>query len=626
MSNTNHLREKNMRKKRAMLQKTRKKISVAFFVIIVALLVIVARIMMINFGDGEAYAKLVMDKLSYRSTALPYQRGQIQDCNGTVLAYSEKVYNLILDPKLILSDSDYKEPTLSALVQYFNLERETLEELLTTKPSSQYEKLLKELSADEISQFKALMEDTENNPNIKGVWFEESYIRKYPFHSLACDVIGFSSTANGGEIGLENYYNDELSGTDGMSYSYVGENLDVQKQEKKPVDGNNIITTIDYHIQDIIEKEIKTLNDERPAKNIGVIAMNPKNGEIMGMASCPTFDLSDPRNLSSLYTEEEISTMDDETTSNALFSLWNNYCVSEIYEPGSTYKPFTVAAGLEEGIVHDGDTFYCAGYEEIYDVKIRCHAADGSHGTITLEQSIMESCNPSMMQIAAKLGGKKMALYQTMLGFGSLTGIDLPGEQPGLVSGSDMSEVDLACNSFGQTINTNMVQMAAAFCSIINGGNYYQPHVVKRIEKESGEVVRNVGPLLIKQTVTEHTSSLLRKYLRATVDDGLAKKVSVQGYSIGGKTGTAQKYPRDELKWLVSFIGCAPAEDPQIALYVVIDEPYETTGTQGTTPDAQLLAKNIFEELLPYLNIFKDVNAEEPDASDTPDEGMVQVP
>ena len=625
MSNTNQLRERNMRKKRAMLRKTRNKISVAFFVIIVILLVIVGRIIMINYDNGDAYSKIVMDKLSYRSTALPYKRGQISDCNGTVLAYSEKVYNLILDPKMILSEEAYKEPTFAALVQCFNLERENLESILQTKPSSQYEKLLKELSADDIAEFQALQKDTKNNPNIKGVWFEQSYLRRYPFNSLASDVIGFSTTVNGGEIGLESYYNNELSGTDGMSYSYVGEDLEVRNQEKKPIDGYNIVTTLDYRVQDILEKNIKKLSEERPAKNIGVIAMNPKNGEILGMASYPTFDLNNPRDLSILYTEEEIEGMDDSATSTALYSLWNNFCVSEIYEPGSTFKPFTVAACLEEGIAHD--TFQCNAYEDVTGVQIRCHSSgSGGHGEISLEKSLMESCNPAMIQIAAKLGAKKWCVYQTLYGFGAMTNIDLPREEAGVVSNSDMLPVDLACNSFGQTINVNMVQMAAAFSSIINGGNYYQPHVVKRIEKDTGEVVKNIEPLLIKQTVTENTSSLLRKYLKSTVDEGLAKKVSVTGYSIGGKTGTAQKYPRADLKWLVSFIGCAPSQDPQVVLYTVIDEPYETTGTEGTTSDAQVLSKNIFEELLPYLNIFKDVNAEDVDTSDVPDEGMVTVP
>lgn len=627
MSNKNQLKERNMRKKRAMLRRTRNKISVVFFIIIVAFLVVAGRMVMINYGKGEAYSKIVMDKLSYRSTALPYKRGQIIDRNGTVLAYSEKIYSLIFDPKMVLSDEKYKEPTLAALVQCFELQREDLESILQDKPSSQYEKLLKELSADDIAQFQDLQKDTENNPNIKGVWFEQSYLRRYPFNSLACHVLGFATTVNGGEMGLESYYNNELSGTDGMSYSYVGEDLEVRSQEKKPIDGYNIITTIDYHVQDILEKNIKKLNDERPAENIAVIAMNPKNGEILGMANNPPFDLNNPRDLTAFYTEEERSAMTDKDVSDKLYGIWNNYCVSQIYEPGSTFKPFTVATCLEEGIAHDGDTFNCDGYEDVNGVKIRCHASNiGGHGQISLEKTLMESCNPAMVQLSAKLGAKKWVAYQTIYGFGAATGIDLPREETGFVSKSDMLPIDLACNSFGQTINVTAIQMAAAFSSIVNGGSYYQPHVVKRIEKDTGEVVKNIEPVLIKQTVTENTSSLIRKYLKSTVDSGLAQKVGITGYSIGGKTGTAQKGPREDLKWIVSFIGCAPSQDPQIVLYTVVDEPYETTGTEGVTSDAQVLTKSIFEELLPYLNIFKDVNADEIDTSNAADEGMVAVP
>ena len=202
------------------------------------------------------------------------------------------------------------------------------------------------------------MEDTKNIPYIKGVWFEDSYIRKYPFSTLAADVIGFASAANGGELGLENYYDEELSGTDGISYSFVGENLDVETQEKKAEDGYNLVTTIDYKVQSIIENKIKELNAERPSKSTAVIAMNPKTGEILAMASYPTFNLNNPRDLSGVYTQEELSTMTDIEMTDAMYALWSNYCVSTIYEPGSTLRPFSVAEGLEEGVIHDGDTFY----------------------------------------------------------------------------------------------------------------------------------------------------------------------------------------------------------------------------------------------------------------------------
>ena len=623
--NNEELRRNKYRRKKAMLRKVQNKMGVAFFVIILVLFALAVRILFINYNHGEAYSKTVLDHQSYTSTTIPYKRGQIQDANGTVLAYSERVYNLILDPKLILSDEKYKEPTLTALTECFDLKRSDLESILATKSTSQYEKLLKELTKDEISEFESRVEDTKNNPYIKGVWFEDSYIRKYPFSTLAADVIGFASAANGGELGLENYYDEELSGTDGISYSYVGENLDVETQEKKAEDGYNLVTTIDYKVQSIIENKIKELNAERPSKSTAVIAMNPKTGEILAMASYPTFNLNNPRDLSGVYTQEELSTMTDIEMTNAMYALWSNYCVSTIYEPGSTFKPFTVAEGLEEGVIHDGDTFYCGGFMEVSGSIINCHEHSG-HGTVTVKEGLIQSCNPTMMQIAAKLGGVKIAKYEALFGFGNRTGIDLPGEEAGLTIGEKMTVIDAACNSFGQNINVNMVQMAAAFSSLVNGGNYYQPHIVKRIEKSTGEVVKTIEPNLVRQTVTSETSQLLRTYLRAGVDEGLARKSGVAGYAIGGKTGTAQKQPREDKKWVVSYIGCAPTDDPQLVLYTVIDEPFETNGTSGSSLDALNLSRSIYEEALPYLNIYKDIKAEPVDTTNSAVESTVELP
>lgn len=626
--NNNYKAKKNKyRRKKAMLKRAHKKAGVAFLIFAVLLTVLAGRIAYINYSHGDTYSKAVLDHQTYTSTTIPYKRGEILTSNGTILAYSERVYNLIMDPKLILSDAKYREPTINALVQCFGLERENLETILNTKKDSQYEKLLKELTSDEIAGFKALVADTKNNPNIKGIWFEDSYIRKYPFSTLACDVVGFASAANGGELGLESYYDDELSGTDGVSYSYVDDNLDVQETTKDAVDGHNIVTTIDYNVQSIIEKHIVAYNEERPSNAAAVLIMDPNNGEILGMAGYPFFDLNNPRSLEGVYTEEELAAMSDAEATNALYSLWRNYCISQTYEPGSTFKPFTVAAGLEEGVTHDGDTFYCAGFEEIGGYTIRCHVYNktGSHGEISLEEALMQSCNPTMMQIAAKLGGVKLAQYQRIFGFGSKTGIDLPAEENGIVKKADMSETDAATNSFGQNINVTMIQMGAAFCSVINGGNYYQPHIVKRIEKASGEVVKTFEPTLVRQTVTNSTSQLLRKYLKATVDEGLAQKAGVTGYAIGGKTGTAQKGKRDDLKWIISFIGFAPVENPQFMIYVVIDEPYETTGTSGTSSDALLLSHDILQELLPYMNVFKDAEAEPVDTSNSSDESTVNI-
>jgi stage V sporulation protein D (sporulation-specific penicillin-binding protein) len=626
--NSEEIKKRRLREKKAMLRVSHRKVGVAFFVFVVLFLVIIARILHINYTSGEEYSKIVLDHQAYTSTTIAYKRGQIQDRSGIVMAYSEKVYNLILDPKQVLSEAEYREPTISALVQCFGLNRSDLESILSSKPNSQYERLLRELTSDEIKEFQEMAADTENNPNIKGVWFEESYVRKYPFNSLACDVIGFASATNGGELGLESYYNDELSGTDGVSYSYVGEDLEVTTSEKAAVDGNNIVTTIDYKVQSIIEEKVAALNAERPSKATAVIAMDPNSGEILAMVNYPSFDLNNPRDLTGLYTAEELSGMSDIEMTTAMYSLWSNYCVSNIYEPGSTFKVFTEAEALEEGVTYDGDLFNCTGSEEVGGETIKCHVAStlGSHGILTLADALAQSCNPAMIQLSAKLGGKKMAAYQMQLGFGSKTGIDLPGEEAGLLQGDSMTALDAACNSFGQNLNVNMVQMAAAFSSIVNGGSYYQPHLVKRIEKSTGEVVKTIEPTLVRYTVTSKTSELMRSYLKNAVDNGLVKKAGVTGYSIGGKTGTAQKLPRSDYKWICSYIGCAPMDNPQIVLYVVIDEPYQTTGTGGTTNDALNLTHDIYEELLPYLNIYKDLTDEEKDTSTSSVESTVQVP
>jgi stage V sporulation protein D (sporulation-specific penicillin-binding protein) len=522
----------------------------------------------------------------------------------------------------MLSDGEYKEPTLSALCKYFNLNRSELEQKVSENSQSRYQKLLSNLTTDQIADFKNLMADSTEGKNIKGVWFEDSYIRKYPLGTFASDVVGFASATNGGELGIESQYDEELTGTNGTTYSYVDEGLEVTETQKNAVDGNNIVTTLDYNVQSIIEKCILEYNEEKPSKNTAVVVADPSNGEILGMASYPTFNLNDPRKLTGMYTDEEIKDMSDEEYRNNLYSLWTNYCVSESYEPGSTFKPVTVASALEEGVVKDGDTYVCKGFETVADYKLKCHVFStiGSHGSLTVEQALMNSCNPYMIHLALEMGNSRFAYYQSLFGFGKITGIDLPGETTGIVYGDRMTTIDAACNSFGQTINVNMMQMMAAYCSIINGGMLYQPHIVKRIESANGEVVKEYKANLVRQTITASTSKLLRRYLKNTVEEGTAKKAGVTGYSVAGKTGTAQKGDRKDNKWIISFIGHAPAENPKFAIYVVIDEPYGTTGTSGSSADVLTLTHNILEKLLPYMNVYKDASDEYEDTSSSPDE------
>ena len=622
MVSDEQLKKNKYRRKKVMLKRVHTKGMVALVMVVVILMALGGQVFRINYTHGETYAKAVLDHQTYTSTELPYKRGQILTGDGTVLAYSERVYNLILDVKLMLSDVEYKEPTLSALCKYFNLNRSELEQNVSENSQSRYQKLLSNLTTDQIADFKNLMADSTEGKNIKGVWFEDSYIRKYPLGTFASDVVGFASATNGGELGIESQYDEELTGTNGTTYSYVDEGLEVTETQKNAVDGNNIVTTLDYNVQSIIEKCILEYNEEKPSKNTAVVVADPSNGEILGMASYPTFNLNDPRKLTGMYTDEEIKDMSDEEYRNHLYSLWTNYCVSESYEPGSTFKPVTVASALEEGVVKDGDTYVCKGFETVADYKLKCHVFStiGSHGSLTVEQALMNSCNPYMIHLALEMGNSRFAYYQSLFGFGKITGIDLPGETTGIVYGDRMTTIDAACNSFGQTINVNMMQMMAAYCSIINGGMLYQPHIVKRIESANGEVVKEYKANLVRQTITASTSKLLRRYLKNTVEEGTAKKAGVTGYSVAGKTGTAQKGDRKDNKWIISFIGHAPAENPKFAIYVVIDEPYGTTGTSGSSADVLTLTHNILEKLLPYMNVYKDASDEYEDTSSSPDE------
>lgn len=622
MVSDEQLKKNKYRRKKVMLKRVHTKGMVALVMVVVILMALGGQVFRINYTHGETYAKAVLDHQTYTSTELPYKRGQILTGDGTVLAYSERVYNLILDVKLMLSDVEYKEPTLSALCKYFNLNRSELEQKVSENSQSRYQKLLSNLTTDQIADFKNLMADSTEGKNIKGVWFEDSYIRKYPLGTFASDVVGFASATNGGELGIESQYDEELTGTNGTTYSYVDEGLEVTETQKNAVDGNNIVTTLDYNVQSIIEKCILEYNEEKPSKNTAVVVADPSNGEILGMASYPTFNLNDPRKLTGMYTDEEIKDMSDEEYRNNLYSLWTNYCVSESYEPGSTFKPVTVASALEEGVVKDGDTYVCKGFETVADYKLKCHVFStiGSHGSLTVEQALMNSCNPYMIHLALEMGNSRFAYYQSLFGFGKTTGIDLPGETTGIVYGDRMTTIDAACNSFGQTINVNMMQMMAAYCSIINGGMLYQPHIVKRIESANGEVVKEYKANLVRQTITASTSKLLRRYLKNTVEEGTAKKAGVTGYSVAGKTGTAQKGDRKDNKWIISFIGHASAENPKFAIYVVIDEPYGTTGTSGSSADVLTLTHNILEKLLPYMNVYKDASDEYEDTSSSPDE------
>ncbi len=570
--------------------------------IIVLMCALIGRLIYLNYKDGERYEKRVLSQQSYVSSVIPYKRGTITDRNGIALAKSEKVYNVILDPKVLLTNEANVEPSLNALSEVFGLDYSELYATLMEKSTSSYVILLKRQSYDLVSQFEEL---SSASKNIKGVWFEEEYLRSYPYDSLASHVIGYTSAGNVGTWGIEQYYNSYLNGTNGRTYGYYDAELNLTRTEKLPVDGDTIVSTIDVNIQKIVEEHIAEFMETVGAKNVGVILMNPNNGEIYAMASNEGFNLNDPYDLTAFYTDSEIADMDEETKLTNLNQIWRNFCVSDSYEPGSTFKPITVAAALEEGLVTPESTFLCNGYEYVGGWRINCNNRTG-HGYVTLAESLMKSCNPALMKMGALEGNSMFINYQKHFGLGSTVGIDLPGESTGiLLKESSMSTTDLVTASFGQTFNVTMVQMVAAFSSLINGGYYYQPHVVKEIVNEKGATVYENNGVLLKETVSQATSEFMREAMYLTVEQGTAKPAQVEGYLVGGKTGTAQKLPRSEKKYVVSFIGCAPTNDPQIVSYVVIDEVADEEKKASSSPATEMTSA-ILGDVLPYLGVYPD--------------------
>lgn len=588
-----------------------KKLVILYLGIILAFVFLIGRITYINASDGEEYTKIVLDQQQYDSRVIPYKRGDIVDRNGTKIATSERVYNVILDVKTMLSDEDYVEPTKQVLKDCFGIEE--VDTLIEESPDSRYSVLKKGIDYNTAKEFEAIDEDDENYPDVKGIWLESDYVRTYPYNTLASDVIGFTVDGNVGNGGIEGYYNTILNGTDGREYGYLDGGTSVEQTVKEPINGKTVVSTIDVQVQSIVEKYIKQFNDERKnnatagegSKNTAVMIMNPQNGEILAEASYPNYDLNNPRDLSSYYTQEQLDAMSDEEQLDALNSMWKNFCVSDTYEPGSTIKPFTVAAALETGALNGDETFYCEGRLHIGGYDIHCINREG-HGTQTLKEAVENSCNVALMQIGEKIGAEDFIKYQHIFGFGELTGIDLPGEAAteGLLYTVDnMDETSLATNAFGQNFNVTMTQMLAGFCSLINGGEYYEPHIVKQIQDENGNVVENEEPVLVKRTISEETSTLVKDYMRGVVQNGSGKLADLEGYEVGGKTGTAEKLPRSEGKNLVSFIGYAPQENPEIAIYVVIDEPNEYDQAQSSL--AVQMASDIMKEIFPYLGISK---------------------
>ena len=648
---------KNSGKKRIFVRYMQEKLAMTGIIILLLAVAVTWRLYSIITKNEDKYTQTVLAQQSYDSRVIPYRRGDIVDRNGTYLATTEKVYNLIIDPQQIMSkEENYLDASVQALVNVFGYDENTMRTLITENKDKAYIRYARKLSYDDKENFENYQKETnkanakaDSKARVKGVWFEDEYRRLYPYNSLACNVIGFSGT-DSGLGGIEQSYNSSLIGTNGREYGYLNDDSNLERVIKPATNGNTVVSTIDVNIQNAVEKRIQEWEQQTGSKQIGVVVMDPDTAEVLAMASGSTFDLNNPRvigdrfnddqiwqfglkeatatwnrkhkeetpitqdQVRSYYTDDEIRSFGQQVAWN---QIWRNYCISDTYEPGSPSKIFTVATALEEGIISQNDTFFCDGSQEVAGVQIKCDAwRRGGHGVLTLEETLMQSCNDAMMQIVAKSGASLFSKYQKMFGFGVKTGIDLPGEADTknlIYDAQNLRPVELATNSFGQGYNCTMIQMAAAYCSVINGGSYYEPHVVRQILDEQGSVVKKIEPKLVRETVSESTSTFIKHALFRTVNEGTGKAAAVAGYDIAGKTGTAEKIPRRQGNYLLSFCGFAPADDPQVLVYVTIDEPH--VEDQAHSSYAAGVFANIMQDILPYMNVFSSVDVQNVDES-----------
>lgn len=598
---------------------TRNKLVAFYIIMLLAFAILVARLLKISLEDGDRYKKIVLSQQTYNSTTLPYRRGSIEDRNGITLAHSIQVYNIILDSKEMNLNSEQIEPTLAALKTCFGLESADIRTYIRENPTNAYHILLKQVTYDQIRIYQEMVEAEDSNICKNGIWFEENYMREYPNGSLAADVIGFTTRDDRGQYGLEEYYDSTLSGVDGRTYGYRTDDYGMEYTVIPATNGYSLITSIDSYVQQVCEKNILEFNQEHAGEyregedgsdNTAVIVMDIDSGEVIAMASYPFFNLNDPYDISAYYTDEQIALMqDDSTYMDTLNNLWKNFCISQSYEPGSVNKTFTVSAGLDSASIHDGDTYYCNGYITLGDgsdaATIRCHNRYGE-GQLTVKGAVEQSCNVSLVQIGRRIGSATLIKYLTDFNFGLKTNVDLAGEMrtDSLVFNENtMGLTELATSSFGQGYNVTMIQNISAFCAVINGGYYYRPHLVTKIVDDNGATIENIEPMLLRQPISETTSAYLREYCLGVVENGTGKYSRPYGYRIGGKTGTAEHSGEGKIDYVVSFMGFAPYDDPQIAIYVVIDRP--NVASQDTaTRYACIICRNILTDILPYMNIY----------------------
>ncbi|MCD7833010.1 MAG: peptidoglycan glycosyltransferase [Lachnospiraceae bacterium] len=597
------------------MQKTksfhRRKILLIFAVCMLALVFLIGRLAYLMIGRSEYYTALAED-LHERERSIKAARGRILDRNGIILADNRTVCTV----SVIHSQITDPESVIAVLSEALGLE----EEAVRTK-------------VEKVSSMERIKSNVDKETGdlirscgLDGVKVDEDYKRTYPFGSMASKVLGFTGSDNQGIIGLEVRYEEVLSGTPGTILTLTdarGVELENAAETRvEPVAGDDLVISLDYNIQQYVEQAAYNVLEQKQADSVSIIVMNPQNGEIYAMTNVPEFDLNDPYTLTELYLElndEEQSaagegtadtlaetaagSLTNEELQNALNQMWRNGCINDTYEPGSTFKIITAAAGLEEGVVTLDDTFYCPGYKLVDDRRIRCHKTAG-HGSETFLEAAQNSCNPVFIEVGLRLGVDSYYRYFDQFGLNDKTGIDLPGEAATIMHQKEnVGQVELATISFGQSFQITPIQLITTVSSIINGGARVTPHFGVRVNAEDGTLLEVYQYDNEERILSEETSETMRYLLEQVVDGGSGKNAYIEGYRIGGKTATSETLPRGQGKYISSFVGFAPADDPQVICLCVINNPQ---GTYYGGTIAAPVVKDIFENILPYLGLEKE--------------------
>lgn len=571
----------------------RKKILIIFTVVCLVLVLLAGRLVYLMVFCSEYYGKKAED-LHERERDIKAARGKIIDATGTVLATNRTVCTI----SVIHSQLQEPEKVIEVLARELDMEEAAVRKRVEKVSSIERVKSnVDKETGDKIRDYR-----------LAGVKVDEDYKRYYPYDTLASKVLGFTGGDNQGIIGLEVVYEDRLKGTNGKILTLTDargveiENAGERRQE--PVDGNNLHISLDYNIQLYCEQAAKKVMEAKSADSVSVIVMNPQNGEIMAMVNVPEFHLNEPFLL---VTGDEGSPA-GEATQEQLNQMWRNQCISDTYEPGSVFKIITTAAAFEEGVVSLNDSFFCPGYKLVEDRRIHCHKRTG-HGAETFTQGIMNSCNPVFIELGMRLGTDNFYKYFNQFGLLERTNIDLPGEAVTIMHDKkNVGPVELATVSFGQSFQITPMQLVTTVSSLINGGNRITPHFGVSVRNDQGELVENLRYPVKEGIVSSETSAILRNVLEKVVSEGSGKNAKIEGYTIGGKTATSQTLPRSANKYISSFLGFAPAENPQVLALCIINNPQ---GIYYGGTIAAPVVQEIFTNILPYLGIERQEAAED---------------